>query len=314
MSSEMIIEDDVSPADAELARSLLTSAPPEDAEKSGEQVVEDPNKDVKATEEEESKDEGGHKDSLKFTVKGEEKEYTREQLQHLLSREQTFQQKYEGLRNSDEYKQLLALRAAKEGDKGARKQILQQLKEMEDDLDSLDEVEDTFDADKKISQDSFEEAFEDVKGDVDYQETLDKINTDLKSRIPEKVFQTYYDAPDTRRTMYDLIKSGRTEEVFQGVEEALSQLSLGERVKAKADPEFYGMVVVEVINDLNARRSQTKEQTDTSESDALSAVSTGTSSRSQVKADNDEVDWMKLYQTDPEKFREMERKLIGRNI
>ena len=217
------------------------------------------------------------------------------------------------LRSSEEYKELIALKAAKDGDKGARKAILDQLKSMEEDLDALSESEETFDVDAKMKDSSFDEVFEDVKEDVDYQETIDKIETDLKSRMPEKVFKSYYDAPETRRTMYNLIKSGRTDEVFQGVEEALSQMSLGERVKAKADPEFYGLMVVEVIEDLNARRDQPTGQTDTPESSGLEAVSTGSSSHRQVKADDGQVDWMNLYENDPAKFREMERKLLGRN-
>ena len=131
--SELIIEEGVSPEDAALARQLIEETPAEtEASQSEPEVVEDQqdnSEDPKDTESDESVQD------FTFKVKGEDKAYTKEQLQHLLSREQTFQQKYETLRNSEDYKTLIALQAAKEGDKGARKMLLDQLKEMEEDLE-----------------------------------------------------------------------------------------------------------------------------------------------------------------------------------
>ena len=153
-----------------------------------------------------------------------------------------------------------------------------------------------------------------MKDDVDYEENLNKISSDLKSRMPAKVWEHYNSAPDTRRTMYDLIKSGRTDEIFEALNGELGKLPLGERVKAKADPEFYGMMVVEVINDLNARRDQPAETTETSDNSGLDAVSTGNSSRTVVQPVEEEIDWIALQRDNPAKFREMERKQLGRNV
>lgn len=317
MSEEMVIEADVSPEDAELARKLA-SEPDEPQASENTEKLEQPADEPKA-ENPEVEPEGDTKkdvdETLRFKVKGEEKEYTKEQLQHLLSRDETFQQKFNKLNNSDEYKLGLLLSAAKNGDKGAQKQLMAQMKEVVEDFDALDDVEEDFDVEKtkltREQQEQFEEVFADVKGEVDYEENLAKIKTDLKSKLPEKVWQSYWDTPETRRTMYDLIKSGRTEEIFVALDEELGRMPLGERVKIKNDPELYGSAVIEVIRDLNARgnRAETKDPV----ADDLDAVSTGRSSHSNPR-ESETIDWEQLLLTDPDKFKEMERKVLGRNL
>lgn len=315
MSDELIIEAGVSPADAALAQKFheeaveTTETPPTEGSEAPVVAHDDSHNDNSQDGKGEEVGVDGH--DLTFKVKGEEKNYTKDQLQHLLSREQTFQQKYESLRNSEEYNQLVTLQAAKEGDKSAQKMLLDQLKGMEGDLDSLAEVEETFDVEKKMEATSMDEAFSDVKSDIDYEETLDKMNNDLKSKMPEKVWSAYNDDPVHRRTMYDLIKSGRDTEILESVNQAITDLPLGERVKAKADPEFYGMLVVEVVNDLNAQRTDAGQTKDSVESTGVDAVSTGRSSHSQPNAGNTEIDWLDLYHNDRAEYDRLSKKALG---
>jgi hypothetical protein len=316
MSEELIIEEGVSPEDAALAQQFhaegageTPETPPEEGSEPLVVAQDDSNQNNEENAEGDNSSVEGHE--LTFKVKGEDKNYTKDQLQHYLSREQTFQQKYESLRNSEDYKQLVALQAAREGDKGAQKLILDQLKGMEEDLDSLSEVEETFDVDKKVEATSMEEAFSDVKGEVDYEETLDKISTNLKSKMPEKVWSAYNEDPVHRRTMYDLIKSGKDGEILNSVNEAINQLPLGERVKAKADPEFYGMLVVEVVNDLNAQQTDVGQTKDTVESAGVDSVSTGRSSHSQPNAGNAEIDWLDLFHNDRKEYERLSKKALG---
>jgi len=208
----------------------------------------------------------------------------------------------------------LLMAKAKEGDKGARKALLSAIKDMagDEDLSSFEDTEETFDTEKELEarkEDSkFEEVFADVKSDVDYEETLAKIDTTLKSQMPEKVYQDYYDKPETRRTMYDLVKSGRADEVFGALNEELQKLPLVDRVKIKNDPELYGSLAYEVIQDLNARKQGTTAK-DQADSD-LDAVSTGTSSR-RVEKEEAEPDFLTMSK---EEFKAYEKKMLGRVI
>jgi len=308
MSDAVIEEDTLSPEDLAMAKELVAQEPApkqesEEKPEATEEKVDTPEK----TEEPSS-------DVLKFKVKGEEKEYSKEQLQHLLAREQTFQQKANRLESSDEYKLGILMAAAKKGDKGAQKKLRNELIDMvgEEPLDSLEEVEEDYDADadlsKRQNESAFEEVFSDVKSDVDYEETLAKIDTDLKSRMPEKVFQKYYDTPEERRTMYDLVKSGRAEEILGALDKELQGLSLTERVRIKNDPDMYGSLVFEVIQDLNAT-GQGTDKKDSGNSD-LDAVSSGNRSH-RVEKEEPEPDVSTMSKAE---FLAYEKKLLGRNI
>lgn len=267
-----LIEEDKSKGESEQQeQSSETPAPPEEAP---------PKEEAKAKPEE---------GALVFNIKGEEVEYTKDKLQHLLAREKTFQQKYEEIRKSDTTKLGVLMAAAKGGDAGAQKQVFDQLKSMTDnDVYELEDVEEEFDVDKKMEEsretDAEDEIFSDVKGDVDFDTTLDKMKEHFPTRMPAKLFQSYWDNPEERRVMYDLAKSGRADEIFDALDGELNQLPLADRIKLKQDPDAYAMAVVEVINGLNAPQSSSQPK-DLGQTE-LDAVSTGTSSHRQEKEES----------------------------
>jgi hypothetical protein len=250
---------------------------------------------------------------FKFKIKGEEREFTEEQIRHTLSREETFQKKYDKLERSEEYKFGVLMAAAKGGDKGAQKALLDKVVEFTGSengdamLSEMEKVEEKFDEEKQLADrqaaESFEEAFEDVKDDVDHKEILGTIQTDLKSRMPEKVFEQYWEDPNARRTMYDLQKSGRADELFSAFEDQLQELSLIERAKIKTDSDLYGALFVEVIKSQNAKQGEVKKESSAPE---LSAVSSGNRSRS-AGTQTTTLDWGNM--TD-EEFKKAEAKML----
>ena len=302
MSDAVIEEDTLSPEDLAMAKEMISSEPeptPEENSAEPEVVQEDETSDT----------------PFVFKVKGEDREFTRDQIKYIVSREETFQKKFTKLESSDEYKLGVLMAAAKQGDKGAQKRLRSELLEMvtDGDIDSLEDVMDEYDGDKNLdkrkAEAELEEVFSEVKSDIDYEETLAKIDTDLKPRMPEKVFKKYNDTPAERRVMYDLIKSGRTDEVFDALDGEFQKLPLAERVRIKNDPDMYGSLVFEVIQDLNAQRQQKGAKVDQGNSD-LDSVSTGNGSH-RVEKESPAPDFANMSKED---FLEYERKFLGRNI
>jgi len=243
-----------------------------------------------------------------FKVKGEEKEFSRKQIDSMLNREQTFQQKNNELKNSEEYKMGLLFSAAKGGDETAQKKVKELLSEVAD-LENLDAVEGEYDVDEKhretIEKSDAEEPFSDVKDDVDYQETLDKMKESFRERMPSNVYNDYLADPHSRRVMYDLEKSGRAGEVFDALDEELSPLSSLDRTKIKSDQELYGNLLVDIIK----VKFSAKQKTDTKpikEESNLDAVSSGDSSRS-VPVDDSNPDWANMSAED---FAKAEKKAL----
>jgi len=303
MSDEAVLESDASPElQAEFAAFQKEEAPPEEVET----TLETPSEEPEVPEAEPSEPE----DPYSFTIKGEEKAYTKDQLKHVLSREETFQQKANNLEKSDEYKMGILFREAKGGDATAQKALKHLLGEMAD-LDTLDEVEGDFDVDKKhedvLEQSKTDEHFVDVKDDVDYQDTMDKIQTDLKAKMPAKVFESYWENASTRRVMYDLEKSGRAEELLSAFDDELNKLSTYERANVKSSPDLYGNLFVEVLNSQNAAQKTPSEKP--AEKSAMSAVSSGNGSRSVVEDDSN-PDWENMSS---EEFRKAEARLLNQN-
>lgn len=246
-----------------------------------------------------------------FTVKGEDKEFTKDQIQHMLSREQTFQQKYEEMRKSETSKLGMLMEAAKGGDAGAQKKILEQLKEYTgNDVYELEDVEQEFDLDKHVESKEENEledqAFADVKNDLDFEKTLDKMKEHFPTRMPAKLFQSYWSNPDERRVMYDIAASGRADEIFDALDGELNKLSLADKIKIKQDPDAYALAVVEAINGLNAPQ-QSASPKDLGQT-KLDAVSTGQGSRRQEKEESP-PDFSKM--SDKE-FREFQLKHFGK--
>ena len=308
MSEEMVIESEgLSPEDLAMAEEMSKADPPPPE---AEQPTAEPEK-VESPESEQSEE---PENPFVFKVKGEDKEYSKDQLQHLLSREQTFQQKATKLETSDEYQLGLMFKKAQDGDKGAQKKMMEAIRSMagENDLESLEDTEEEYNREevqaKQELDSKFEEAFADVKSDVDYDETLGKIESELKGHIPEKLYKQYYDSPDERRTLYDLVKSGRAEEVFGALNEELGKLPLTDRVKIKNDPELYGSLAFEVIQDLNAQKSSSGNEGQAESN--LDAVSTGSGSH-RVEKEEAAPDFLKMSK---EEFQAYEKKMLGRVI
>lgn len=223
-----------------------------------------------------------------FKVKGEDVGYSHNQIQSMLAREQTFQQKYNEVSEGDDQKLGVLLSAAKGGDDGAKREVYDMLKASMGDGDLLDleDVDAKFDPSKARAEektvDAVDDAFADVKGDVDFEDTMTKIKEQIAPQMHDSVFQSYWDNPTERRVMYDFAKSGKADELFSALETELSKLPLGERVAIKKDPDAYGIAIGEVVKSLSAPAvAPAKDQG----SADLSAVSTGQGSRSQEKSD-----------------------------
>ena len=148
---------------------------------------------------------------FKIKVNGKEKEMDYGDIKSHLSRETTFQKKYNQLETSDEYRLGMLMAAATAGDKAAIKQVKEQLvkamgsSDDDDFLDKLSEVEGEYNAEaeleKRKESTKFDDAFMDVKDEVDYEDNIDIINSVLKGFIPPKIFEVYWENPADRRNM-----------------------------------------------------------------------------------------------------------------
>lgn len=252
-------------------------------------------------------------DGLTFKIKGEDKKFSMDQIRNTLSREETFQKKFNKMSSSDEYKFGVLMSAAQSGDKGAQKTLLAKMveftgaKDGDQMLNQMEEVTEEFNTEEKLqakaSQEEFDDFFDEVKGDVDFEDTLGKIKTDLKARMPEKVFNSYWNKAGERRVMYDLQKSGRADELFSAFEDQLSDLPLLERAKIKTDPDLYGALFVEVVKSQNAKQGNRPSEPSVTPMDS---VSSGNRSHS-APADNTTPDWDNMT---PEEFKKAEAKML----
>jgi len=276
-------------------------------EQSVEQPETPPEQSAEITDEGVDKDPGVETESLVFKVKGHEKSFSKEQINNMLNREQTFQQKHENLRNSDEYKMGMLLSAAKGGDKGAQKELKNILSGLGD-IDELDDVKDTFDVDanhkKMVEEETAEEFFADVKEDVDFQEVLDKIQTDLAPRMPKEIFDSYWEDPASKRALYDLQRSGQSDALFNAFDEEMAKMSTLDRAKVNSDPTLYGNLFAEVVKAQNAKQVASKSGVDGNTD--LDVVSTGQSSHSTPKPAS-EPDWENMSR---EEFAKLSAKLL----
>ena len=206
----------------------------------------------------------------------------------MLNREETFQKKNNTLQNSEEYKMGLLFSAAKGGDSQAQKKIKEILGGMSN-LDELDEIEGDYDVDKHheetLQKEAADEPFEEVKHEVDFQETLDKMQANFSEKMPSNVFNEYWDDPTSRKVMYDLERSGRSDELFDAFEEEISGMSSLDRAKVNSDSTLYGNLFVEVLKSQNAK--QVSGQPRVEEESGLDAVSTGNGSRSVPQGDSE---------------------------
>ena len=232
----------------------------------------------------------GRKFKVKMNGKSREMDYS--DIKNHLSRETTFQKKYDEANKSDEMKMGTLVAAAKGGDKGAQKKLQGLLKEftgaedVDDMNDKLNDVEGTFDEEagliKKRNEVEFETEFADVKGDVDYEANVATIQGDIKDRMPAKIWERYWNSPADRKSMYALAASGRADLLLDTFQSEVDSLPLEKQLELAGDPDMYGVAFLSMINRLNAK--STKQGEETTEVDNLNAVSSGTKPASRAQA------------------------------
>jgi hypothetical protein len=307
MSEEVTIDADASPelvAEAEAFQAELNAeAPPEvDAPLEQEGAA---NEETPA---EEPKVEEAVNEPLVFKVKGEEKEFSREQLNNMLNRETTFQKKNDEMRRSEEYKMGLLFAEAKSGNVAAQKKVKDILGELTN-IDELDDVKEDYDVDLKhdeaLKAFDAEEPFADVKDEVDFQETLDKIKDNFGEKIPSVVFKDYWEDPASRRVLYDLERSGRGPELLTAFDEELKGMSSLDRAKVNSDSTLWGNLFAEVVKSQNAKQAATEPKIE--ENTSLDAVSPGDGSHS-VQTGVSEPDIESMTSAE---FEEYSRKLLA---
>lgn len=249
---------------------------------------------------------------LEFTVGGKTREYTAHEIKSALGR----QRKLDEVMGSSEYKMGLLIKAAESGDKGAQKKMQELLVKFTDSedadgmVDKLEEEKGEFDEEgkakeqlNKVSEDEF---FADVKDSVDYEDNLAKIDSSLKPRIPEKLFNQFSANPSAKRAMYDLVASGRMETLLNAFELELNALPLEKRLDVLSDPETYGREFTNLVKRENAKQTQPqtteqKQSEDNSNSD-LDAVSTAPSGRTNNQTPS-EPDFEKMTDAEFDQFR-----------
>ena len=223
---------------------------------------------------------------FKIKVNGKEKEMDYGDIKSHLSRETTFQKKYNQLETSDEYRLGMLMAAATAGDKAAIKQVKEQLvkamgsSDDDDFLDKLSEVEGEYNAEaeleKRKESTKFDDAFMDVKDEVDYEDNIDIINSVLKGFIPPKIFEVYWENPADRRNMYDLAASGQLEGLLAQFQADLSELSYEKRLEVKSDPDLYSAAFLDSVNRMANNATAEQPKPESSGDDGLSSVSSGT--------------------------------------
>jgi len=258
--------------------------------------------------------------TFKVMLHGKERSMTENDIKSAMGKLEKLQKLGKTANDSEEMKLGTLTVAAKNGDKGAQKKLRDMLKTSlgDDDMDDLDDVTTTFDEDSalqdSIKEDEFEVQFLDVKDGVDFKDNMAKIENELKAKMPLKVWESYFEAPETRRTLYDLVASGRMDELLTQLEDALATLPINKQIEVETNPELYGQYFMTVLKRSNAELS--KAGTDTkgtgddgdSTDDGLDSVSTGKKGRASGKDSKPEIDWANMTK---EEFRAEKSKRFG---
>jgi hypothetical protein len=258
---------------------------------------------------------------IKIKVKGEEKEMDYHQIKSTISREETFQKKFEGMRKSEEMKLGTLMKAAQAGDIEAAKKIQNLLvkgtgvRDADDLLDKLENAKGEYDEDAVLAKthdtDEFDEVFADVKDSVDFKTHMGTIETKLKSFMPQKVYEQYWKSPDSRRAMYNLAASGRLDELSSAFEAEIARLPFEKQLELEGDPDLYGRAFVAVIKRQNAKKAQTGGGSQ--DKDDLAAVSSG--SRPKVRKPESKIPTAEeIMAMSPDEFRAYQDKLGIRRL
>lgn len=263
---------------------------------------------------------------LKISFEGKERELSASDVQAAMGRAKSFQKRNDDLMKGEELKLGTLMVAAQGGDVKAQKKLQGMLLKMtkaEDgrDLDEkLEEVEDDFDADKIIKSKTdeakdkaeWDESFGDVENNVDYKQNLDIVETDLRGQMPAKVFNTFWARPDTRRAMYNLVSTGRMEELLGAFAEKVSTLPFSDKIKIETDPDFYGAAFTAVVKEQNALQVNASKAEGAPPNNgngsppaksAISSVSPGTQGKTPAKADEGLPDFEKMTFEELDKWK-----------
>ena len=234
----------------------------------------------------------GHKFSVR--IKGKDREMTLSDIKSLAVRQSASDKKLSDLQASEEYRFGLIVTAARAGDKTAQKKLLKLTMESAkaenvDALsDGLEDVSEEFDEAKAVEAknkaNEEDQYFGDIKDDVDYQANLDIIKTDLKKRIPSDIWKAYWGTPATRRAMYDLVSSGRADDLLGLMDKKLSKLPYEKQLEIEGDPTIFGRFLAEIIRTDNLKHSKSakaegSEASDNADDDSISSVSSGRAGR-----------------------------------
>jgi len=234
----------------------------------------------------------GHKYNVR--IKGKDREMSLAEIKSLAVRQGVSDKKLSDLQASEEYRWGLTVAAARAGDKAAQKKLLKLTMEAAkaEDAESLgeglDAVTDEFDEAKAVEDkakvNEEDQYFADIKEDVDYSANLDIIKTDLKKRIPSNIWKVYWEAPATRRAMYDLVSSGRADDILGLMDKELSNLPYEKQLEIEGDATVYGRFLAAVVRTDNQKRAKATK-TDASKAgnnadeEAISSVSSGRAGR-----------------------------------
>lgn len=210
---------------------------------------------------------------IKVTIKGKEKELTLEQVKSALGR----QEKYDQLLKSEELELGKLAAAARKGDEEAKAKLQEMLG------GPASEDEDPSEEDDSQEEEDDDQAyFAEVKKDVDFKENLSKMNTALRSRMPVKVWESYNASPAHRKAMYDLVKSGRSDDLLDQLDSILADMPITRQIEIESDPDSWGDMFLAVVRRDNAKK-KTKEGGRSADASGIDSVSSG--KKGKVKSD-----------------------------
>lgn len=214
--------------------------------------------------------------------------------------------------NGDDMKMATLMREAKSGNAAAIKavqKIMMGAADVEDGYelkDKMDDVDAEFDLDKTHKEtaesQAFDEVFSEVKEDVDFDKNMGIVENDLQSKLPDAIYDAYWNSPHSRKVMYDLVASGRMEPLLEAFNNEISKLPFEKRLDLQRDPQAYGDAFVLVIEQENNKAGK-PAVTQTAKS-GMASVSNGNSGHMPNKAGEDKPDWGSMSREEFLKQRE----------
>ena len=107
--------------------------------------------------------------------------------------------------------------------------------------------------------------------------------------------------------MYDLVATGRREEVVGALNDEISRMPLEKQLEIQGDPEKYGQaffIVVQRLNDSkNSPQTEPEGSDESDDSAGLDVVSSGNKNRESKTAQSDGPDWKNMSSEEFQKRR-----------